>query len=693
MSSPAATTQSSAWNRWWHALSARQPSQSGWPSAIRRGGLVGLICVIGAATGTYAEAAVIAIGALNIGLVDGAVPRRTLTKALLLVAILGSLIAGISALLAGSWWTVPMLMFFAYLMGSYGSLGLVAFNTTFMSLVMAVLFTNDPGNLANAVRLATLVLIGSLLQAGISLLAWRYERESIIRRAIGLAIEEILRAVRNESEELGPKLSAAAYCNHAEAALSGARLSPQRERLYSDVVNELNWARLCITGWLTVGGPTQAQRDEVIAELRHIDNLIRSNPLTKTPLETDPSQDPSWLSVKDQLKRLGIATQELHDRKFHLSDSHDDLPATNQARSASHSAHSRPPRRALSVSVHDYLRILLPSSPTFRHALRLTLAIGVAQAIVMIANIDRGYWVPLTVVMVVKPDFKTTFVRGGLRITGTVAAIVIIGGIMVATGSTAWVMAALVVITAPLTMRWMTANYAFAAFAITSTVLLLVEGGDPDDITYLLRLQNTLIGVAIGIAAYAAIPSWTVDRVKDVLINAVQTQREWTTLTLAAWQNQTLDLPKLRAAGEASRQAAITARPVLESASLEPHHESVDPLAALDVLDACQRAAIAGIALEVELHDKDAGLVPLDSAVVSFVTHDFDLTLAALTDEGFERGTPAHDTASPPAQVRTAVAEIADERIRRSVEMLTANVESAAQIAPRVSQTATKPPS
>ena len=42
-------------------------------------------------------------------------------------------------------------------------------------------------------------------------------------------------------------------------------------------------------------------------------------------------------------------------------------------------------------------------------------------------------------------------------------------------------MVALVMIFAPLTMRWMTANYAFASFAVGSTVLLLIEAGDPEE--------------------------------------------------------------------------------------------------------------------------------------------------------------------------------------------------------------------
>ena len=55
----------------------------------------------------------------------------------------------------------------------------------------------------------------------------------------------------------------------------------------------------------------------------------------------------------------------------------------------------------------------------------------------------------------------------------------------------------LIVVFAPLTMRWMSANYAFASFAIGSTVLVLIEAGQPGESTITLRLLNTLLGAAI----------------------------------------------------------------------------------------------------------------------------------------------------------------------------------------------------
>ena len=81
-----------------------------------------------------------------------------------------------------------------------------------------------------------------------------------------------------------------------------------------------------------------------------------------------------------------------------------------------------------SVSRADVLRANLNlHSATFRHAVRLAVCVGIGDTAGHMAGWDRSYWLPMTVAVILKPDFTTTLSRGFLRLFGTLA------GLMVAT--------------------------------------------------------------------------------------------------------------------------------------------------------------------------------------------------------------------------------------------------------------------
>ncbi len=605
-------------SQWWHAIRAHQPSESSWASALRRGLLVAALVAIGAITGEFATASIIAIGALNMGLVDAVVPRRTLARTLIAVAVLGGIVAFLAASVAGTWWTVPLLAVLAYVTGAIGSLGLVAFNTTFMTLVMAVLFTNDPGDVDNSLRLGVLVLIGGLLQAGSSIIAWRRERDAKLLNKLSLTLAALTdlamsTGTRSNDGDSSPddllavaRLDAAAKEAAAERAISDAGLNPAREQQLGKVVSEVNWTRLCLTTWLASGERTQEQREKVQTMLADADWFLHRHPRTPAPIRTATDEldvqpisttadaHPTWTTLVNQLNKLQQATRALGAAA--KSDA-TDAGTLADARASSESAGANSPSPTVLLARIGHL--LLPSSPTFRQAARLTLAVTIAQAIAIGFDIERGYWLPLTVVMVVKPDFSTTLIRGSLRIIGTVAAVVLGGAVLEVTGNPQWLMVVLLAIFAPLTMRWISANYAFGAFAITSSVLVLIEAGDPTGTTITLRLENTLIGVAIAIAAYALYPSWSGNRLLPALSKALNTQQVWTAQVLAALVSGQPPQAGQRSAGHDSRDALLAARPLVDQANLEPHRGAIDPGAAFSLLDACHRAAVATLTLEV----------------------------------------------------------------------------------------------
>ena len=59
-------------------------------------------------------------------------------------------------------------------------------------------------------------------------------------------------------------------------------------------------------------------------------------------------------------------------------------------------------------------------SSSFRHALRLGVASAIGGLLAASEHLVRGYWIPMTVVIVLKPNFGGTLQRSVQRITGTV---------------------------------------------------------------------------------------------------------------------------------------------------------------------------------------------------------------------------------------------------------------------------------
>ncbi|GGA64417.1 hypothetical protein GCM10011507_15040 [Edaphobacter acidisoli] len=77
-----------------------------------------------------------------------------------------------------------------------------------------------------------------------------------------------------------------------------------------------------------------------------------------------------------------------------------------------------------------YLRLrTLPDAllkiPTFPFALRMLLTIAIAAEVYRYLDVQSGYWIPMTALLVLKPAFSETLARALLRVGGTLAGAVI----------------------------------------------------------------------------------------------------------------------------------------------------------------------------------------------------------------------------------------------------------------------------
>jgi uncharacterized membrane protein YccC len=166
----------------------------------------------------------------------------------------------------------------------------------------------------------------------------------------------------------------------------------------------------------------------------------------------------------------------------------------------------RPPLRERLGTLGDLLNGWL----TWMFAVRLMACVGVAAAISDVLPLQRSYWVVLTVVIVLKPDFGSVFARAVQRGIGTIIGAVLGAVIIVVVPYGPWLLLPAVILAALLPYG-RSRSFGLMAVFLTPLVVLLVDLLEPggwrlaED-----RLVDTLLGCGIVLlVGYAPWPaSW-----------------------------------------------------------------------------------------------------------------------------------------------------------------------------------------
>ncbi|MGW5848224.1 FUSC family protein [Streptomyces sp. NPDC055254] len=177
---------------------------------------------------------------------------------------------------------------------------------------------------------------------------------------------------------------------------------------------------------------------------------------------------------------------------------------------------------ALRVRAGRAVRDMMLSEASWRYGLRLALCIGLAQSLVSLIEVERSYWVALTVTFVLKPDFGSVFSRAVLRALGTAAGLVVAAAVLSEVPRGWWAVPVMMVLGA-LIPAFSAKGYAFQTAAITPVILLLSDVLDHQGFDLIRpRLLDSLIGCAITlVAGYLLWPESWHTRIGDRLAAAV----------------------------------------------------------------------------------------------------------------------------------------------------------------------------
>ncbi|HEX4012391.1 MAG TPA: FUSC family protein [Candidatus Cybelea sp.] len=536
--------------------------------ALRCTAGVAVPLVIAALLGKPAMGVPAAIGAFICGFTSLQGVYRTRLQAMLIAALgmaLASFIGALSAISTPG--VIAATAVAAYACATIGQIGPVAATVTLNSFVVFVLFSSQALGAEAALSQSALVLAGGLIQTLLLLASWPTAHLDVERTALADVYDNLAayaRAIAAHHRAL-PPLTPFATARQIIADPQPFARSAERAR-FNRLLEDSETIRKRLAAHATTDelpSGVVAELDAIVATLR---GSMRENAVTTT-------------------EDLGDLGNDLHDAR---------LAAEMISRGRlSHLPLTSRPKPGPYVDSHvDWFG---------RDSLRFSLVLAVAMVLGRHFSVDRGYWIPMTAAIVLKPDFQTTFVRGVARIGGTlVGAVVATLVLALVRGHAQFEVAGILIATAVAYLTF-SPNYALFTIAITSfVVLVLGMRGLPGTTTIDVRVLDTLAGGALAMVGYLLMPTWEHRRTRQLLADLLDAQRVLLVAILRAYGASSDDA---RARIERARTAVWKARTVAEASIDRTRHEprrphSISIERALRILAATQRMGLATLALE-----------------------------------------------------------------------------------------------
>lgn len=149
------------------------------------------------------------------------------------------------------------------------------------------------------------------------------------------------------------------------------------------------------------------------------------------------------------------------------------------------------------------------ASPIARHSLRFGVALALGVAAYRVAGMrEHGYWIPLTILFVLRPERGETDRRLVLRAVGTLAGLALATGLAYAFDGAEVPIAIVLSIAAALSFGLITVQYAAFTAAITTYVVLLSDTlGEARLDAAGQRVIGTAAGILIAYVAFRAFPN------------------------------------------------------------------------------------------------------------------------------------------------------------------------------------------
>lgn len=584
----------------WQNLTHFDSTKLSWPRALRNAIGVVLPLIAGFALHMPRGGLVVASGALNVSYSDGSDPyseraRRMLASTVICaLAVLAGAISGkhqvIAIVLATAW---------AFVAGLFVAIGGAAPDLGVISLVTLLIYAAQPLTPRQAAISGGLALIGGLLQTALSVAFWPVHRYDPERRALANFYLELANRAATPLNATSAPL-ASVHSEQAQEALMGLGSDPGAESLrYRALLSQGERVRLSLLMLSRLRLRMQRENPDYPAIeilnhyldvtsliLRNISNLLlpaaelrqqRINHDLVNALDRQSKQlreqlsvmPPSFLAAvsKDaifQMEALGGQLRAALD----LASSSEAVEIEDAAAQTSKRISWREQFRGWMEALRANLNL---QSPAFRHALRLAVLVAAGDIIGRMVSWRRTYWLPMTVVLVLKPEFTATFTRGLLRIAGTIVGLLLATGLFhmfqLNVAEQVIFIFALVFL-----LRWLgPANYGIFGIVVSALIVLLLAIGGiaPKDVIWA-RGINTVAGGLLTLLTYRLWPSWERTRISERIAQMLDAYRGYIETLAGGRVGNDSSAPELESARRGGRVARSNLEASIDRLSSEP---------------------------------------------------------------------------------------------------------------------------
>ena len=560
-----------------------------------------------AATGYVVEGVAIAAGAMLVGFADRGGTYGTRARLMLTTSALVGASTAIG-MATGSNDAVAVLLMAIWGFGAgFAAVGGPGATIVGLNTALALLIASDfPADLPEALRRAAFALAGGLLQTLLALVVWPVLRRAPEREAVAGACGALAK-VADSWPDPRPAAGFAEAASAAEdmladhglwaserdessAALRG--LAEELELLHAELFALRAERERLVTDAAAIEA-IDAAVQRVATVLRTLDADLRRGRVV--PLE--PGGRDEWPPVvAGRLDAIDARLREL----VRLAGM---LARASRGGVDPRAYPAVASRMAAAALVRANLTL---RSTAFRHGVRLAAALAVAVVVYRLTRLGHGYWVPLTVVFVLKPDYGSTFLRGLQRYAGTIVGVSLATLIAVLLSPGHWGSTVLVFVFGWATYALFYANYALFTASITGFIVFFSTfGGAPTYSVVVERTIDTAIGGAIALTAFLLWPTWEgTRRVGANVAAVVDAQRRFLATVLApVVRPDGFDPDELVKARTAYRVARSNAHASLERALGDPPRGRGDVDTPAGVLVASR--ALTGAILEVDARLRD----------------------------------------------------------------------------------------
>ncbi|WP_094191380.1 FUSC family protein [Streptomyces katrae] len=521
-------------------LAGLRPSSTpvNWAAVVRAGIAMAVPLAVGFALDEPEYGALASMGALSGVIGDTADAYRMRILNIALPQLLGAIGVALGTLVYGRGWVaVAVLTLIALLSGMISSIGTVASACGLVFLLNAVVGAGLP--MPEPWWTAPLLLsAGGLFVLLLTLLGWPLRGRQPERAAVAAvyrAVADALEAAGGPASVYDERRQQVTHAlNQAYDLVLGRRAglhgrSPSLVRVL---------AQLNVLIPLVEAAPAAHLRGrplppEVPAAVRDLADAVEEGRTGTPALDLPAPQGPSERAVDAALRHAAEIVHLAEPDPYNVDD--------RLGRPAS-----------LRVRAGRVVRDMMLSEASWRYGIRLALCIGLAQSLVSLVEVERSYWVALTVTFVLKPDFGSVFSRAVLRALGTAAGLVLAAAVL-AEVPRGWWDVPVIMVLAALIPAFSAKGYVFQTAAITPVILLLSDLLNHQGFDLIRpRLLDSLIGCAIVLVfGYLLWPESWHTRVGDRLADAVDDAARYVERAFAP----VADEAELRAARQSRLQA------------------------------------------------------------------------------------------------------------------------------------------